>query len=38
MRSTGGHAGDRLSTVLMNKLVYVATNPVKDRLVDKVHH
>jgi len=23
---------------VMNKLVYVATNPVKDRLVDKVHH
>jgi hypothetical protein len=22
----------------MNKLVYVAPNPVKDRLVDKVHH
>jgi REP element-mobilizing transposase RayT len=23
---------------VMHKLVYVATNPVKDRLVDKVHH
>jgi REP element-mobilizing transposase RayT len=23
---------------VMNKLVYVATNPVKDRLVEKVHH
>jgi hypothetical protein len=23
---------------VMRKLVYVATNPVKDRLVEKVHH
>ncbi|HWO25906.1 MAG TPA: hypothetical protein VNO30_44530 [Kofleriaceae bacterium] len=23
---------------VMDKLVYVATNPVKDRLVEKVHH
>ena len=25
-------------TDVMHKLVYVATNPVKDRLVEKVHH
>ncbi len=26
------------SADVMHKLVYVATNPVKDRLVEKVHH
>lgn len=26
------------SAGVMHKLVYAATNPIKDRLVDKVHH